>query len=128
MSLSPPCPRGTIPKLESEASSFPAASGNDWPWPGQSSPTGRFLILDEATSALDLETERQVQSALDELRKGRTTIIIAHRLSTIENADVIYVLENGHLAELGTHDELMQGAGVYHALVSAQAAMEESAS
>lgn len=87
-----------------------------------------ILILDEATSALDLETERQVQSALDELRKGRTTIIIAHRLSTIQNADVIYVLENGHLAELGTHDELMQGAGVYHALVSAQAAMEESAS
>lgn len=86
-----------------------------------------ILILDEATSALDLETERQVQSALDELRKGRTTIIIAHRLSTIQNADLIYVLENGRLAEYGSHDELLQKEGVYHALVSAQAMAEESA-
>lgn len=85
-----------------------------------------ILILDEATSALDLETERHVQSALDELRKGRTTITIAHRLSTIQNADVTYVLENGRLAEAGNHEELLQRRGLYFALLSAQALLEES--
>jgi len=66
-----------------------------------------ILILDESTSSLDLETERRVQKQIDEQRQGLTTIIIAHRLSTIQNADLIYVMDQGHVAEKGTHDELM---------------------
>src|SRR5204862_5704863 len=62
-----------------------------------------ILVLDEATSALDTESERQVQQALQRLMAGRTTLIIAHRLSTIEHADRVAVLDQGRLAELGTH-------------------------
>jgi ATP-binding cassette subfamily B protein len=75
------------------------------------------LILDEATSALDTETERAVQMALDELAKGRTTIAIAHRLSTIRDADQILVLDQGHLVERGTHEELVELGGRYAALL-----------
>ena len=82
-----------------------------------------ILILDEATSALDLETERQIQRNMDELRQGKTTIIIAHRLSTVQNADVIYVFENGRVAEAGSHKELMKNGFVYVNLVHAQAEM-----
>jgi ABC-type multidrug transport system fused ATPase/permease subunit len=80
-----------------------------------------ILILDEATSALDSESERLVQEALDRLMQGRTSVVIAHRLSTIKNANKIYVLENGTIAETGTHEELLSNSdGIYTSLVSLQ--------
>lgn len=80
-----------------------------------------ILILDEATSSLDTASEKLVQDALDELMKGRTSIVIAHRLSTIQNADKILVLENGSVIESGTHDELIAAsAGLYHSLHAVQ--------
>jgi subfamily B ATP-binding cassette protein MsbA len=72
-----------------------------------------ILLLDEATSALDAESERQVQEALSRLMKGRTTIVIAHRLSTVVDADRIYVLERGGVAQSGSHAELMAMNGLY---------------
>ncbi|MDX1301929.1 lipid A ABC transporter ATP-binding protein/permease MsbA [Photobacterium sp.] len=71
------------------------------------------LILDEATSALDTESERAIQSALDELQKDRTVLVIAHRLSTIENADQILVVDDGEIIERGTHAELIERDGAY---------------
>ena len=82
-----------------------------------------ILILDEATSSLDSESERQVQQALEELMKGRTSIIIAHRLSTIREADQIVVVEAGKVVASGTHDALMgKGEGLYHHLYKLQLA------
>lgn len=78
-----------------------------------------ILILDEATSALDLETERELQENLDQLRSGRTTIIVAHRLSTVQNADRIIVMDGGTIAEQGTHEELMRLRGLYSRQVHA---------
>ena len=80
----------------------------------------KILLLDEATSALDLESEKIVQDALDKAKLGRTTIIIAHRLTTIRNANLIVAMSNGKVAEIGTHDELMELHGVYYDLVLRQ--------
>lgn len=80
-----------------------------------------ILLLDEATSALDAESEGAVRQALDELQKGRTTLVIAHRLSTIKDADKIVVMERGTVVEVGSHSELMTAGGVYAHLVARQA-------
>ncbi len=84
-----------------------------------------ILVLDEATSALDTESERLVQQALDSLMRGRTTLVIAHRLSTIRNADKIVVLDQGEIAEVGTHEELLTRRGVYRKLYDLQFLEEE---
>jgi ABC-type multidrug transport system fused ATPase/permease subunit len=72
-----------------------------------------ILILDEATSALDTTAEASVKSAIDRLRKGRTTLVVAHRLSTIVDADRILVIDAGRLIEQGTHQQLLDRAGLY---------------
>ncbi len=83
----------------------------------------RILILDEATSALDTETERLIQESISSLTKDRTTFAIAHRLSTLRNATKLIVIDNGRVAECGTHEELMRKEGIYYGLVLAQRKM-----
>ncbi len=80
----------------------------------------RILIFDEATSALDTQSERLIQQAMERLMKNRTSFIIAHRLSTIQNADIILVMDQGHLAEMGTHAELLAKGGLYSRLHALQ--------
>lgn len=77
-----------------------------------------ILLLDEATSALDSTTEREIQSALEELSKGRTTLVVAHRLGTIRNADRIVVMQQGRIVEVGNHAELMKREGAYAKLAA----------
>lgn len=79
-----------------------------------------IVILDEATSSLDNHMEKLIQESLDRLAENRTTLIIAHRMSTIKNADKIIVLNNGEVAEIGTHSTLMLRGGLYYNLYNAQ--------
>lgn len=80
----------------------------------------RILILDEATSSVDTQTEQEIQSALDNLVSGRTTIAIAHRLSTLQEASRLVVLDHGRIVETGSHEELMARQGHYYQLYQSQ--------
>ena len=79
-----------------------------------------MLILDEATSSVDTRTELSIQNAMNELMKDRTSLIIAHRLSTIQDADQIIVMDQGRIAEIGTHEELLRQGGKYYDLYMTQ--------
>jgi len=85
----------------------------------------RILILDEATSSVDTRTERLIQNALEKLLAGRTSFVIAHRLSTIRNADLVMVLDQGHIIERGSHSELLARKGFYYDLYMSQFRREE---
>ena len=80
----------------------------------------RVLILDEATSSVDTRTEQRIQTAMDNLMRGRTSFVIAHRLSTIREADLILCMKDGDIVEQGTHQELMEKGGFYAELYNSQ--------
>ena len=80
----------------------------------------KILILDEATSSVDTRTEVQIQKAMDNLMKGRTSFVIAHRLSTIRDADLILVMKDGDIIEQGNHEELLEKNGFYAELYNSQ--------
>lgn len=80
----------------------------------------KILILDEATSSVDTRTEEQIQAAMDNLMRGRTSFVIAHRLSTIRDADLILVMKDGDIIEQGTHDSLLAEGGFYANLYNSQ--------
>ena len=85
----------------------------------------RILVLDEATSNVDTRTELLIQAALGELLQGRTSFVIAHRLSTVQRADVIYVIDDGRVAERGSHDELLRANGTYARIYHSQFELTE---
>ena len=76
----------------------------------------RLILFDEPTASVDIENEEKIKQAIEEIKENQTIITIAHRLNTIENADCIYVVDNGVIAESGTHDELIAGNGIYKRL------------
>ena len=80
----------------------------------------KILILDEATSSVDTRTEQRIQTAMDNLMRGRTSFVIAHRLSTIKDADLILVMRDGDIVEQGTHDQLLAAGGFYADLYNSQ--------
>ena len=80
----------------------------------------RILVLDEATASVDTITEQKIQSAIDTIIHGRTSIVIAHRLSTVRNADLILVVDDGKIIEQGTHEQLMSRRGSYYRLYTRQ--------
>ena len=80
----------------------------------------KIMVLDEATSSVDSESEALIQSAIQTMLKGRTSIVIAHRLSTIRHANQILVMDKGRLVEQGSHEELLAAKGAYHRLYQAQ--------
>jgi subfamily B ATP-binding cassette protein HlyB/CyaB len=87
----------------------------------------RILIFDEATSALDYESERAIQDNMAAISRGRTVLVIAHRLSTVRRADRIITIEQGHIVEDGTHDQLVHGKGRYATLHKLQSGLHEVA-
>lgn len=80
----------------------------------------RILILDDSTSSVDTQTEKLIQTALDTLMEGRTTFVIAHRLSTVRRADLILVMDEGRIAQRGTHEELLRTGGLYKEIYDLQ--------
>ena len=121
------CPRGTIRRWASAGSSSPGGEKQRVAIARTILKAPPILVLDEATSALDTKTERDIQSALDAVSAGRTTLVIAHRLSTIVNADEIIVLRDGRIAERGRHAELLAEDGLYAQMWSRQREATEAA-